>query len=41
MGLGKDADADFMQSTIRLVWRSLVLCLLLLALLGIASCAGG
>lgn len=41
MGLGEDADADFIQSTIGLVWRSLVVCLLLLALLGIASWVGG
>jgi adenosylcobinamide-phosphate synthase len=40
LGVGDDADADFMQSTIGLVWRSLVMALLLLALLGIASWAG-
>lgn len=40
LGLGEEADADFMQSGIGLVWRTLVLCLLLLALLGIASWAG-
>ena len=28
LGLGEDADPDFMQSTIGLVWRSLVLGLL-------------
>ncbi len=39
LGLGDDADADFMQSTIGLVWRTLVLGLLLLALLWIASWA--
>ncbi|MCK7494697.1 MAG: hypothetical protein MZW92_28805 [Comamonadaceae bacterium] len=34
LGLGEDADADFMQSAIGLViWRTLVLCLLLLSLL--------
>ncbi len=40
MGLGEEADADFMQSGIGLVWRTLVLCLLLLALLGVANWAG-
>ncbi len=37
LGLGEEADADFMQSAIGLVWRSLVLCVLLLALFWIAS----
>ena len=32
LGLGEDADPDFMQSTIGLVWRSLVLGLAGLAL---------
>lgn len=41
IGLGEEADADFMQSGIGLVWRTLVLCLLLLTLLGIASWVGG
>ncbi|MBL8502060.1 MAG: CobD/CbiB family protein [Rhodocyclaceae bacterium] len=40
LGLGEEADADFMQSGIGLVWRTLVLCLLLLALLGVANWAG-
>jgi len=40
MGSGHDADADFMQSAIGLIWRSLVLCLLLLALVTIASWVG-
>ena len=40
LGLGEEADADFMQSGIGLVWRTLVLCLLLLSLLGVASWAG-
>ncbi|HEX8988992.1 MAG TPA: CobD/CbiB family protein [Rhodocyclaceae bacterium] len=40
MGLNDDADADFMQSTIGLVWRTLVMALLLLALLWIASWVG-
>lgn len=41
MGTGEEASADLMQSTIGLVWRTLVLCLLLLALLGIAGWVGG
>lgn len=41
LGLGDEADTDFMQSTIGLVWRTLVLCLLLLTLLGIANWVGG
>jgi len=40
LGLGDEADADFMQSTIGLVWRTLVLCLLLLALFWVASWVG-
>lgn len=40
MGIGDDADADFMQSTIGLVWRTLVLAFLLLALLGVAGWVG-
>lgn len=40
MGLGDDADADFMQSTVGLVWRALVLCLLLLLLFWLASLVG-
>jgi adenosylcobinamide-phosphate synthase len=40
LGVGDDADPDFMQSTIGLVWRSLVMALVLLTLLGIASWAG-
>jgi adenosylcobinamide-phosphate synthase len=39
MGVGEDADPDLMQSTIGLVWRTLVMALLLLALLSIASWA--
>lgn len=41
MGTGEEAGAEFMQSTVGLVWRTLVLCLLLLALLGIAGWVGG
>lgn len=40
LGVGEEADADFMQSTIGLVWRALVLCLLLLALLWVATWVG-
>lgn len=40
IGLGEEADADFMQSTIGLVWRTLVLELLLLALFWAASWMG-
>lgn len=40
LGLGEDADADFMQSAVGLVWRTLVMALLLLTLLGIASWVG-
>ena len=37
LGLGDDADADLMQSTVGLVWRTLLLCLLVMALISIAS----
>jgi adenosylcobinamide-phosphate synthase len=37
LGVGDEADPDFMQSTVGLVWRTLVLGLLLLALLWVAS----
>ncbi|MBI4984479.1 MAG: CobD/CbiB family protein [Rhodocyclales bacterium] len=40
LGLGDEADADFMQSTIGLVWRTLVMALFLLALLWVASWVG-
>ena len=40
LGVGDDADPAFMQSAIGLVWRSLVMALVLLTLLGIASWAG-
>jgi len=41
LGLGEDADPDFMQSTIGLVWRSLVLGLLVLALIWVSGWVGG
>ena len=40
LGVGDDADADFMQSAIGLVWRSVVVWLLLLLLLTLASLLG-
>jgi len=40
LGIGDDADADFMQSAIGLAWRALVMALVLLLLLGIANWAG-
>ena len=41
LGLGEDADPDFMQSTIVLVWRSLVLGLAVLALVWVSGWVGG
>lgn len=40
LGIGDDADADFMRSTIGLVWRSVVFWLILLLLLTLASLLG-
>lgn len=40
LGLGEEADADFLQSTIGLVWRTLVLGVLVLALLWVGSWVG-
>jgi adenosylcobinamide-phosphate synthase len=40
LGLGDEADADFMQSTIGLVWRTLVMAVFLLVLLWVASWVG-
>jgi adenosylcobinamide-phosphate synthase len=40
LGLGDDADADFMQSTTGLVWRTLVLVLLMLALITVSGWVG-
>jgi len=37
LGVGDDADADFMRSTIGLVWRSVVFWMILLLLLTLAS----
>jgi len=41
LGMGDEADADFMQSTVGLVWRSLVFWMILLLLLGLATLVGG
>ncbi len=40
LGIGDEADADFMQSTIGLVWRSVVFWLILLLLLTLANLLG-
>ena len=40
IGLGEEADVDFMQSTIGLVWRALVVWLLILLLVSVASWIG-
>lgn len=40
LGVGDEADADFMQSTVGLVWRSVVFWIILLALLTLASLLG-
>lgn len=37
MGQGDEADADHMQGTVGLVWRALLVCLFLLALIGLAG----
>lgn len=39
IGVGDEADADYMQSTIGLVWRALVFWLIALLLLGLANMA--
>lgn len=40
LGIGDEADADFMQSTVGLVWRALVFWMILLFLLTLASLVG-
>lgn len=40
LGVGDEADVDDMQATVGLVWRALVLCLLMLALVTIAGWVG-
>jgi len=41
LGLGEDVAIEHLQSAVGLVWRALVVCLLLLALLTLAGWAGG
>lgn len=41
LGMGEEADPDLMQSTVGLVWRTLVLVLLLLALVWVSGWMGG
>jgi adenosylcobinamide-phosphate synthase len=41
MGAEGEADVDYMQSTVGLVWRALMVCLLLLAVGSIAGWVGG
>mgnify|MGYP003385077116 CR=1 FL=1 len=40
LGIGDEADADFMQSAVGLVWRALVFWMILLLLLGLATLVG-
>ena len=40
LGIGEEADVEFMQSAVGLVWRALLLSLLLLFLMGFASLVG-
>ncbi|HXU93033.1 MAG TPA: CobD/CbiB family protein [Gallionella sp.] len=40
LGIGDEADADFMQSTVGLVWRSVVFWIILLLLLTLANLLG-
>jgi adenosylcobinamide-phosphate synthase len=41
MGVGDEADADFMRSTVGLVWRALVFWMIILLLLSLVTLAGG
>ena len=41
LGIGEEADAEFMQSTVGLVWRALVFWMIILLLLGLATLVGG
>lgn len=41
MGMGEEADLDYMQSTVGLIWRALVLWLFLVLLVSIAYSLGG
>jgi len=40
LGIGEEADVDFIESAVGLVWRALVLWALLLLLLGLAGLVG-
>jgi adenosylcobinamide-phosphate synthase len=40
LGIGEEADTDFLQSATGLIWRALILWIMLLLLLGIANWAG-
>lgn len=40
MGIGDEADADYMQSAVGLIWRALVLCMFLVLLVTIAYSLG-
>jgi cobalamin biosynthesis protein CobD/CbiB len=40
LGIGDDADTDFMQSAVGLVWRSVVFWLILLMLLTLSNLLG-
>jgi cobalamin biosynthesis protein CobD/CbiB len=40
LGIGEEADADFMQSAIGLVWRALVFQMIMLLLLTVANLLG-
>ncbi len=41
MGQGDEADADHMQGTVGLIWRALLVCFFLLALVGLAGWVSG
>jgi adenosylcobinamide-phosphate synthase len=41
IGTGEEADADYMQSTVGLIWRALVLWLFLVLLVSVAHSLGG
>ena len=41
IGMGDEADVDFMQSMVGLVWRALVFWMIILLLLGLATLVGG
>lgn len=41
MGTGEEADVDYMQSTVGLIWRALVLWMFLVLLVTVAHSLGG